>query len=541
MNISHEFNWAQELEKTVVRSLTTTFGLDFLLFEDKRGGDVNTVHNVRQGIYASREEEAKYENRGNYDSSEYHSHENYVARGRADKKSQIEGTLTDRYRGTNIGENQNRDLDHIISAKKIHDDRGRVLAEMNGSDLANQDSNLTSTGSSINRSKKDKAVPEFLAQVQMNLPKQEENLRKKQTRLQNMPQGTPAEQHEYRSLQDDIRKERQKIDELKSIDQEAMLAADHEANNAYNHDINHTYYTSSKFIKQTASAAAESGLRMGARQMLGLIFAEMWFELREQFPVIIKKHQNNFQFDEFIRDLGDVSEKIWARLKIRFKDFLTEFKNGIFSGALSSATTTLFNIFTTTEKMAVKIIREMWSYIIQAGKIIFFNPDDLGVADLARAVANIIAAGVAAVVGVMVYAQLTPILNFPFGAEIAVFISALCTGLISLGLQYFINHSALMNKLWSFMGNLSYAKTLEDFRRVNVQLDEYIQELARIEFNLNPFELENFACSLSSANGEMEKSIILQTEVSRRKIELPFQIGNHDSTKKWLKSLAAKK
>ena len=91
------------------------------------------------------------------------------------------------------------------------------------------------------------------------------------------------------------------------------------------------------------------------------------------------------------------------------------------------------------------------------------------------------------------------------------------------------------------MGNLSYAKTLEDFRRVNVQLDEYIQELARIEFNLNPLELENFACSLSSANGEMEKSIILQTEVSRRNIELPFQIGNHDSTKKWLKSLAAKK
>lgn len=129
MNISQEFNWAQELEKTVVHSLTTTFGLDFLLFEDKKGGDVNTVHNVRQGVYANKEEEVKYKNRGDYNSSEYHSHENYVARGRADKKSQLEGTLTDRYRGTNIGENQNRDLDHIISAKKIHDDRGRVLAE----------------------------------------------------------------------------------------------------------------------------------------------------------------------------------------------------------------------------------------------------------------------------------------------------------------------------------------------------------------------------------------------------------------------------
>ena len=541
MNIPHEFNWTQELEKTVVHSLTTTFGLDFLLFEDKKGGNVNTVHNVRQGVYASKEEEAKYKNRGDYNSSEYHSHDNYVARGRADKKSQLEGTLTDRYRGTKIGVDQNRDLDHIISAKKIHDDRGRVLAEMNGSDLANQDSNLTSTGSSINRSKKDKAVPEFLAQIQMNLPKQEENLRKKQARLQNMPQGTPTEQHEYRSLQDDIRKERQKIDELKSINQEAMLAADYEANIAYDHEINRTYYTSSKFINQTASAAAESGLRMGTRQMLGLIFAEMWFELREQFPAIIIKHKEDFRFGEFMHDLGNISKNIWERMKIRFKDFLTEFKNGVFSGVFSSITTTLLNIFSTTEKMAVKIIREMWNHIIQAGKIIFFNPDNLSAADLAKAVANIIAAGVAAVVGVMVYAQLTPILNFPLGPEIAAFVSALCTGLISLGLQYFISHSALMSKFWNFMGNLSYAKTLEDFRRINTQLDEYIQELAKIEFNLNSFELESFARSLSSANGEMERSIILQAEISRRNIELPFQMGNHDSTKKWLKSLATKK
>jgi hypothetical protein len=541
MNISQEFNWAQELEKTVVHSLTTTFGLDFLFFEDKKGGGVNTIHNVRQGIYATKEEAEKYTTRDAYDKDIYHKHENYVARGRSDKEDQLNGTLIDRYRGIKIEHNDTRDLDHIISAKNIHNDPGRILAEIDGSHLANQDSNLQSTGQSINRSKSAKKIPEFLAQVQANLPKQEANLRKKQAKLHNMSRGTPAEQHEYRSLEDAIRKERKKIDELRSIDQEAMLAADHEANKSYNQNINRKYYTSSKFIKQSAFSAAESGLQMGTRQMLGLILAEMWFELREQLPALIKKHNGNFQFNEFIGDIKEVSRKIWDRLKIRFTEFLNSFKEGVFSGILSSATTTLFNIFATTEKIAVKLIREMWSHIIQAFKTIVFNPERLGMADLARTVANIIAAGVAAIVGTMIYSQLTPILNFPFGAEIAAFISALCTGIISLGLQYFINHSALMKKFWDFMGELSYTKTLEEFRRINARLDDYIQELAKIEFNFNQFELESFSNSLHIANGEIEKSIVLQAEISRRNIDLPFQIGDHDSTKKWLKNLTAKK
>ena len=46
--IQKEFDWALELEKTVIKSLTTSFGLDFLLFKDKIGGNVDTVHKVRE-------------------------------------------------------------------------------------------------------------------------------------------------------------------------------------------------------------------------------------------------------------------------------------------------------------------------------------------------------------------------------------------------------------------------------------------------------------------------------------------------------------
>jgi hypothetical protein len=47
------FDWSDEINQVVTKSLVTTFGLDFLLFEDKKGGDVDTINNVRQGIWAT--------------------------------------------------------------------------------------------------------------------------------------------------------------------------------------------------------------------------------------------------------------------------------------------------------------------------------------------------------------------------------------------------------------------------------------------------------------------------------------------------------
>ena len=45
---AQSFDWTKELHQTMVHSLSTSFGLDFLLFEDKKGGDVDTIHKVRE-------------------------------------------------------------------------------------------------------------------------------------------------------------------------------------------------------------------------------------------------------------------------------------------------------------------------------------------------------------------------------------------------------------------------------------------------------------------------------------------------------------
>lgn len=102
------FDWGEELHQTVVKSLTTSFGLDFLLLEDKHGGDVNTIHNVRQGVYSTDAERQLYEQREGYNSHHYHSHKNYIATNRAGKKAHEAGTLTDTYTGEHFAANDKK-------------------------------------------------------------------------------------------------------------------------------------------------------------------------------------------------------------------------------------------------------------------------------------------------------------------------------------------------------------------------------------------------------------------------------------------------
>ena len=67
----------KEYERVVMTSLMTSFGLDFLI-EDQHGGDVDTIHNVRQigqdqrMTYKTPEAAQAYEARGSYNYREYH-------------------------------------------------------------------------------------------------------------------------------------------------------------------------------------------------------------------------------------------------------------------------------------------------------------------------------------------------------------------------------------------------------------------------------------------------------------------------------------
>ena len=224
----------KEYEKVIVESLITSFGLDFLL-NDRHGGDVDTILNVRkigkdsQMTYKNKINEETYNNLESYNSHEYHSHKNYVQKNKEVKSLREQGLLKDGYTGEKLSKS---DLDHIVSAKSIHCDRGRVLSGLKGTDLANSNENLKATNPRTNRTKKADTMSKFLGKYG---------------------------------------------DEYTESQKKNMNAIYNNAEKSYDRKINIAYYTSSNFSKDLTSAAANVGIRMGIRQALGLVFTEIWF------------------------------------------------------------------------------------------------------------------------------------------------------------------------------------------------------------------------------------------------------------------------
>ncbi|MCV5961332.1 cobalamin adenosyltransferase, partial [Escherichia coli] len=72
-------------------------------------------------------------------------------------------------------------------------------------------------------------------------------------------------------------------------------------------------------------ASSKAGFAMGVRQALGLVFAEVWFEIKDAIPQIFKDKEENFTLDKFLNKLKVTALKIWDRVKTRFKDILEEF------------------------------------------------------------------------------------------------------------------------------------------------------------------------------------------------------------------------
>ncbi|WP_294884206.1 hypothetical protein [uncultured Gilliamella sp.] len=518
-----EIDWSHELHQTVVKSLATSFGLDFLLFKDKDGGDVDTIHNVRKGIYATEKEKEKYDNRGKYDSHKYHSHRDYIATNKQGKIAHQQGELYDEYTGKTFNDFDKVNQDHVISGNEIHHDAGRNLADMRGEDLANAESNLCFTNENINKKKQDKSMEQFTLKLQNEYIENQQKI----AELKNKPHLTEQEQKELKKLENIVNAD---LAKMKKIDEKAR--AD------YNQKINREYYTSSKFLKNITKQAAISGFKMGTRQMQGLILAEVWFELKESIPAIYEQNRQYFTINGFINDLMSTFNNIWHRIKKKFHTFFIAFKDSAIGGVLSSVSTTVINIFFTTQKQIGKMLREIGGNLVQAIKLIFFNPQSLPLGQLIKEVGKIIGAGIAASCGGMINSMLSQVSTFPFGAEIAAFCSTLVTGIITLGAIYYLENGKICQKIWSFLDNFSdnSTKRLNFYREVNKKLDCYLLELYQLEFNIDTEQLELFSLRLSSVNNELERSFILKEEIDKRNIKLPYEMGNCDSIKSWLNS-----
>lgn len=474
----------REYERVVFESIITSFGLDFIV-KDRHGGDVDTIHNVRQigkdslMEYKNKDNEKAYNERGEYNSNDYHGkNPNFRAKKHDTRANAENGVIKDEYTGKDIAFTNSKNaptdkkanLDHVLSAKNIHDDKGRVLAECDGTELANSSENLKFTNEHLNKSMGADEIPDYI--------------------------------EKHPELSDETKKK--------------MTEAYEKSKKSYETKIAKAYYTNPKFIKDTAKAAGTLGVKMGLRQALGFFFANVWCAIREEFEKAGIKPNLNLDLGEFFKAVGrGVQRGFEETMSI---EGLRKLLEGGISGILSSLTTTICNIFFTTAKNVVRIIRRSYSSIVQAAAVLFINPDNYLLGDRMIAVAKIIATGASVVVGGMVSNALeaTPLAGIPvIGDIVQSFLGSLVTGVMSCTLLLFLDRSKTAQQLAEFLNHLDIGvdRELAYIKQQAEYFNNYAAKLMEIDVDRFKEETEaycNITDGLLNCHSDRELNILLR-------------------------------
>ena len=477
-------NLFRQYEKVIVQSIITSFGLDFIV-KDHFGGNVDTIHNARKGFYQKAENRQAYENRGIYNAAEYHSDPRYIQKNRENSILRKDGKLQDAYTGKRFAPNDRVDLDHVISASEIHNDPGRVLSGLRGVDLANSDSNLKPTNPHTNRTKKASSMPSFLQK----------------------------HGHEYTEKQKDN-----------------MLQINSESRKEYEYKVAAEYYTCSHFANDVASAARKVGIKMGLRELLGFVFTEIWFSIKDEFKKQDKKTGKDIDMKALFKSIGNGVKNGFESAKKKYKELFSQFVKGAAAGFLSSLTTTVCNIFFTTAKDVVRIIRQAYASVIEAGKILLFNPENYPFGERMRAAAKVIATGASIVAGIIVGEVIskTPIVAYPVVGEIVpTFCGTFCTGILSCTLLYYLDRSKAIN---SVVSKLDKIHSIEDdihfFKKQADLFEKYAAELMKIDlikFKREIAEYETISQTISCASSSKDLNRVLKNSFQILGIETSWE------------------
>ena len=465
--------WA-EYERVILQSLITSFGLDFIV-HDQHGGDVDTIHNVREiGVdsqmkYKNAANEASYEGRGDYDTKAYHSHETFIQTKRDARKAfdengtkiedaYVEGnTLIPRNNPTIDREHQGQ-LDHVMSAHEIHNDRGRVLADMDGVELANDPGNLRFTNADLNLNKRDMTVEEYIQWCEANPDKVNQGGKK----------GEP--------LSDEVK--------------DKMREEYNRAKKEYDAKLAQKYYTSPQFAKDTATAAAKRGAEMGVRQALGFVFVEIWMCAKDELQAV----PAGSDLEEMLNAVGRGIQKGLDSARKKYKEIIAKLEEGFVSGALASITTTLCNIFFTTAKNLVRCIRQVYASVVQAGRVLLLNPDNLYLGDRIKTSTVILATGASVLAGTAVGDLLskTPIGAIPEVGQIAItFCSSLVSGLLSCTLLMFLDRSKFINELVDKLNELP--SEVNNYKEIADAMEALAAKIANLDIEKFKEDTAKFA------------------------------------------------
>ena len=317
----------EKCENMVMEIIIGPFGLTKDTFNEKNGGYVTTTRNFKEGVVATSADRERYNGfEEKYDRKTYEN-KDFVEQRKSHMASKE--PLKDALTGRDLSKDGRAHLDHMRSASEIHKDPKAHLffTKEERVNLANDPSNLNMTYHSINQSKGDKPMKEWLDQT-------------------NKDGVSNADRYSIN------RNEALRLDKI---------ARDRQRMETFKNQVK-------KQGSELVSTGAKIGFTLGARQFIGVFLQQFLHDSIKILRVCIHKFRKKayITIKDFLNDLIAGLKEIGINLLSKFDDASKKFFSGVQSGFLSNFLTFLINTFITTSAKIVTIIREGGNAICRA-------------------------------------------------------------------------------------------------------------------------------------------------------------------------------
>lgn len=255
------------------------------------------------------------------------------------KQQQKDGTLVDAYTGKNLEGNDKWEAEHVDSKKEIFDNQRRRQAGIDTIDLANKEENLVPVNQSLNRSKQEKSVTEYIEKREQR----EKDLKKNAEAAHKKIDASNKSEVEKRIEHEKIDK---RLQDKLNADDKLMKEADKKARAAINKDI------AIGVTKQTAKKAGKDALKTMAIAALFDLLKTIMNGLIRFFK---EKHKS---FKTFLNEMKEA-----------VKQFISHISSFVTTGVSSMVSTVLTEIFGPVISMFKKLasfIRQGISSFVEA-------------------------------------------------------------------------------------------------------------------------------------------------------------------------------
>lgn len=404
---------------SVVDSISGQFGLASMFINAQDGGSVTTTHNFEQGVVANPDDQAKYDsfvanNNGSKEWSEARRETGYdkALPEKRKQKFKEDGPLIDDYNNREIHKDGRTHADHVVSAKEIESSAKNHLhmTSEERAKMACDESNIAFTDGRINQSKGEKTMGEFLD-----------------------PESGRVEKY--------------------GLDREKMLKKDGKARKTINTTVD--LAALKKYSNELLETGGKDAAKMVAYSAIGAIMKEFTQELFSAIKYVFK-NRKTMSLKKMLSTFKERMAKVLENLKAKWIDiFKGSFEAGI-TAFFSNLLVFSINLFATTLKKFVSMIRAGFVSLVQAVKIIANPPAGMSAEEARFQAVKVLMAGLigAASLGlsgaIEVFLQsipgLQPLMMFPIPGDgrtvsdiVAVTLSALLGGVLTTTVLYLMD------------------------------------------------------------------------------------------------------